>query len=228
MDGFRYAYSLNGHKSPMMKELYIPSATAVEKGEPVSFTQGTGVIVLAEPTDLDDPIIGVAAEPHDASTSGRQSGNWIKVIVDPDAVYKYTCDKVYTLTGGSTTTAVDSSLVPQTDNIWIGGAIKIVTCAADSSLIGRIVKISDSTGSTGTLTLAETLPAALASGDTIRICPGYMMFGHSGYDLDSDAMNVNFDADGGASLVIVDADPDAFCMFVKFKLHALGNHVAAL
>jgi len=56
--GFRWA----GRRPPTIREYYIPSATAIEKGEPVSFTQGTGVIVLAGPTDFDDPILGVAAK----------------------------------------------------------------------------------------------------------------------------------------------------------------------
>jgi len=158
-------------------------------------------------------------EAHDGSTSGRDSGNWIELVVNDadDCIFRHKAAKAYTLTGGSTTTAVDSSLLPQTDNFWIGGAIKIISCAADSSLNGRVVKISDSTGATGSLALAETLPAALASGDTIYLCPGYMAHNHIGYDLDSDAMNPNFDADGGTVLELYDTDPDNMTMYFKFK-----------
>lgn len=184
MAGFEWMGDLNGVKFPIVKKCYIPTATAVERGEPVQFTQGTGVIVHAGPTDFDDPVYGVATEPHDGASSGRQSGTEIELSVSPTALYRHKCDKVYTMTGGSTTTCVDSSLVPATDNFFIGGAIKIVNCVADSSLNGKIVSIADSTGSTGTLTLAETLPVVLASGDTYSLCPGYMAHGYVGYDLE--------------------------------------------
>jgi hypothetical protein len=222
MDGFRYAYSLNGHKRPVLQKFYIPADTAIEQGEPFQYTPGTGVIVHADPATLDDPIVAVAAEAHDGATAGRQSGTEILGFVDPDAVFKYTCEKVYTLTGGSTTTAVDSSLVPQTDKLWIGGAIKIVSCAADSSLNGRVVKISDSKGSTGTLTLAETLPAALAASDTIRICPGILAKTQS-WDLDSDAMNPDFDNDGAGGLILVDSSPLEMVSFWKFTVNAFAS-----
>lgn len=213
MKGFNWSRDLNGSKVPIIQKLYVPDATAIERGEPIQFTQGTGVIVHAAPTDFDDPIDGVSINEKAASDGQTQ----LEVSVSRTAVYRYLCNKVYTLTGGSTTTAVDSSLVPQTDNFWIGGAIKIVTCAADSTLIGRVVKINDSTGSTGSLALAETLPAALASGDTINLCPGYMAERYLGYDLDSTAMDIDFDAIGGTVLRIISTDPDTMSVEVTFE-----------
>jgi len=214
MSGFRWAGDLNGQKNALVRDFYIPTATAIEKGEPINFTQGTGVIVLAAPTDFDDPIDGVATVAHAAN-----SGTSIEVSYSPTAIYKYRASKAYTLTGGSTTTAVDSSIVPQTDDFWIGGAIQIVSCAADSSLNGRIVRISDSTGATGTLTLAETLPAALAANDTIYLCPGYMAERYLGYDLDSDAMNPDYDAIGGNVLRILYSNPDTMETWFTFERH---------
>jgi hypothetical protein len=215
MKGFNWAGDLNGHKTPIVRKMYIPTATAIEKGEPINYTPGTGVVVLAGPTDFDDPIDGVSMQEHAAN-----SGTELEVSVSPTSIYKYKAAKTYTMTGGSTTTAVDSSLVPQTDNFWIGGSIKIIACAADSSLNGRIVKISDSTGATGTLTLAETLPAALASGDTYQLCPGYMAEGYLGYDLDSDAMNPDYDAIGGNVLRILYSNPDTMETYFVFERHA--------
>ena len=213
MKGFRWAGDLNGQKNPIVRKYYVPDATAIEKGEPVQFTQGTGIIVHADPTDFDNPIFGVSMQEKAASDGTTE----IELSVSPTALYKYDCrSQAYTLTDGSTTTAVDSSIVPQTDNFWIGGMIEIISCAADSSLNGRRVRISDSTGSSGTLTLGETLPAALAAGDTIYLCPGYMAHGHLGYDLDSTAMKVNFDADGGTVLEIFDTNPDTMEMIVMF------------
>ena len=222
--GFVYAGSLNGHKNPIVTKLPVPDATAIEKGEPIDFTPGTGAIVLAGPTDFDDPIFAVSNEEKEASDGKTE----IEVILDPDAIYKHKAVDTYTLTGGSTTTAVDSSLEPQTNNFWKGGAIKIVSCAGDPSLNGKIVKISASTGASGTLTLAETLPTALASGDTINLIPGDHARGYFGFDLDADAMNPDYDNIGGQCLLFVSSNTDTMETFWKFRLHKLGNHVGAL
>jgi len=224
MKGFNWAGDLNGHKNPIIRKFYVPDATAIEKGEPVQYTQGTGIVVLPSPTDFDDPIFGVSVNEKAASDGTTQ----IELSISPTAIYKYKAAKTYTMTGGSTTTCVDSSLVPQTDNFWKGGAIKILTCAADSSLVGRIVSISASTGSTGSLALAETLPAALASGDTYQLCPGYMAEGYTGYDLDSDAMNPDYDAVGGETLQLLWSNPDAMESFWRFVINEFANHPNAL
>jgi hypothetical protein len=213
MKGFNWAGDLNGQKNPIVRKVTVPNATAIEKGEPIDFTQGTGVVVLAGPTDFDDPIYGVSME-EKAANDGKTK---IAVSTSPTAIYKYRAAKEYTLTGGSTTTAVDSSLLPATDNFWKGGAIQIASCAADSSLCGRIVKISGSTGATGTLTLAETLPSALAAGDKIKICLGYMAENYLGYDLSADAMHPDYDANGGNVLRFLYSNPDTMEMFFTFE-----------
>lgn len=214
MKGFTWAGDLNGHKNPIVKNFFVPNATAIEKGEPVSYTQGTGVVVLAGPTDLDDPILGVSLNEKEANDGYTK----IEVSVSPTAIYKFNAKNIeYTLTGGSTTTAVDSSLVPATDNFFVGGSIRIVTCAADPTLVGKIVKISASTGATGTLTLAETLSGALASGDKINICLGYMAEEYLGYDLTADAMKPNFDAIGGNVLRFKYSNPETLDMFFVFE-----------
>lgn len=217
MKGFTWSGNKAGHKTPNIRKCHVPDATAIEKGEPIIYTAGTGVAVIAAPTDFDDPIYGVSMIEKAANDGVTE----IDVAeASPYDIFKYKCTKEYTLTGGSTTTAVDSSIVPQTDDFWIGGAIRITACAADASLVGRIVKISDSTGATGTLTLAETLPAALASGDKIQLCPGYMAHDYLGYDLDSDSMNPDWDAIGGNVLRIYDTNPDMMEIRVTFERHA--------
>lgn len=217
MKGFTWSGNKTGHKNPNIRKRYVADATAIEKGEPIIYTAGTGVAAISAPTDFDDPIYGVSMVEKAANDGTTE----IDVVeASPYDIFKYKCTKEYTLTGGSTTTAVDSSIVPQTDNFWIGGAIRITACAADSSLVGRVVKISDSTGGTGTLTLAETLPAALASGDKIQLCPGYMAHDYLGYDLDSDSMNPDWDAIGGLVLRIYDTNPDAMECRFTFERHA--------
>lgn len=216
MKGFKWAYSLVGHKCPTIKKLIVPDATAIENGEPVGFTQGTGVIVLAAPTDLDDPVPFVSIN-EKAASDGQVK---LEVVPTEGAVFSYIAQDAYTATGGSTTTFVDSSLQPQVDNFWKGGAIKIVSCAADSSLNGRIVNISASTGATGTLTLAETLPAALAAGDTAYLCLGEYARDYLGYDLTADAMHPDFDAIGGNVLRFIESDPNLMKMYFTFEKHA--------
>jgi hypothetical protein len=219
--GFEWAYDLNGSKVPIVKPFVIPTATAIEQGEIVLHTPGTGIATVSG-TDFDDPAIGVAVNAHAAN-----SGTEIKISASPTAVYRHGCGNIITATGGSTTTFVVSGLLPQTDNLWIGGYLEVVTCAADSTMVGKRIKITDSTGSSGTLTFA-TQPAAFASGDTARLCPGSLAIGEYGWDLDGDGMNVDWDTSGGEALVLVDADPANMVSFWMLRLHQLGNGPAAL
>jgi hypothetical protein len=205
---------------------YIAAATAIEFGEVVAFTPGTGV-VAGDASDTDAPQLGIAAEAHDGSTTGRQSGTEIKIYDDPNTVFRHYCGNVITATSGSTTTFVVSGLLPQTNDLWIGGYLQIITCAADSNMIGRRIKITDSTGASGTLTFA-TQQAAFAVGDTAYLCPGPLAIGEYGWDLDADGMNIDWDTSGGESIVLVGADPANMISRWKFRLHQFGNGPAAL
>jgi hypothetical protein len=218
---FTWAYDLNGAKVPIIKPLPIPTATAIDQGEIVLFTPGTGVAVLAD-QDQDDPAIGAAINAHAAN-----SGTEIKVSVSPTAVYAHKCNNIITATGGSTTTFVVAGLLPQTDNLWIGGYLEVVTCAADSSLVGKRIPITDSTGATGTLTFSAQV-AAFAAGDTAKLCPGPLAIGEKGWDLDADHLNIDWDTSGGEQLVLVDADPANMTAYFMLRLHQFGNGPAAL
>jgi hypothetical protein len=193
MSGFYWAGDRNGAKVPIIQPLYIPTATAIEQGEIVMFTPGTGVAAVAG-TDFDDPAIGAAINAHPAN-----SGTEIKVSTSPTAVYAHKNGNIITATGGSTTTFVCAGLLPQKNDIWIGGYLEIVTCAADPSLVGKRIKITDSTGATGTLTF-DAQTAAFGAGDTARLCPGPLAIGEYGWDLDADGMNVDLDTSGARLL----------------------------
>lgn len=218
---FKWAYDLNGDKVPILKEFYIPTATAIEAGEIVKFTPGTGIEVVAG-TDFDDPFLGVAVNEHAAN-----SGTGIKVSCSPTAVYSLVSTNLITATGGSTTTFVVAGLKPQTNDLWKGGMLKIVSCAADSSLNGKMIPITASTGATGTLTFA-TQPAAFASGDTAYLCPGPLAIGEHGWDLTSDGTDVDWDTDGGEALILVGVDPEKMTTYWKARLHQFGNGPAAI
>ena len=219
---FEWESDLNGSKVPIIKPLYIATATVIDQGEIVKFTIGTGVEAAAG-TDLDDPSMGVAINAHAAN-----SGTEIKVSVSPTARYRHKCTNIITATGGSTTTFVVSGLLPQTDNIWNGGMLEIVDCVADPTLNGKRIPIADCTGATGTITVA-TQPAAFASGDTARICPGPLALTAHTWDLDSDGLNVDWDAAAvGEGLMLVDSDPANMIAFFMFRLHQFGNGTVAI
>lgn len=225
MENLAWSYNISG-RGGQPREYKIATGTAIEKGEVVKLT--SGLVVAIGDADQDDPYLGVASEPHDGSTTGRQSGTKIKIHDDPGDIFKYKPRVACTATGGSTTTFVDSNLGFANDDDLNGGFLHIVSCAADSSLNGKIVKISDYAQSSGTVTLSETLAAALASGDTAYIVPGKISIGSYLFDLNADGTDMDWETSGGESLEIHDVDPETFMVFMKFRLHLKGNHVAAL
>jgi len=222
---FKWARDLSGNKTPQIMELPIASAGVVEKGECVLFTPGTGVASVVG-TDFDHAWLGVAMEDHDGTTDGRQSGELIKVSVSPTAVYKLKSTAVITATGGSTSTFVVSGLLPQTDNLWIGSYLEVKTCAADSSLVGEMIPITDSTGSTGRLTFA-TQKSAFAAGDTAVLHPGKLAIGEYGWDLVSGNCDIDLDTSGGEAIILVDADPERKYSYWMARLSQFGNDAAA-
>lgn len=226
MANFRFLRN-EGNRVGNPRTYQIAATTAIEKGEIVKLTNG--LVVAIGDADQDDPYLGIAATAHDGATDdGVQKATTIRIYDDPQDVFAVHPTVVITATGGSTTTFVNSNLLPATDDIFNDGYIKIVSCAADSSLNGRIVKISDYTGSGGTLTLAETLPAAIASGDTAYLLPGPRAVGQYGWDLNSDGDDLDFATSGGESIIYVGHDPLNFEAHVKLRLHLKGNHVGAL
>ena len=75
-------------------------------------------------------------------------------------------------TGGSTTTIIDTSLRTEADDYWNGGSAWIWY---DAGALGADPEysysvISDFVNSTSTITLRDTLPAAVASGDRYSVC----------------------------------------------------------
>jgi len=220
--GFNWAGDLNGHKNPIVRKFYVPDATAIEKGEPVRYVAGTGIQTLNAPTTFEEAIIGVSMQEKEANDGDTE----IEVSCSPTAIYKYVSRDDLTLTGGSTTTAVKSGLDDNdVTDIFEGGAIQIVSCASDSNLEGKIVRVTDFDDSDGTLTLAETLPSALASSDTIRLVPGFMAEGYTAWDLDSDSMNPDLGSIGGSALRFLYSNVETMESFWQFYKHQFGSTV---
>ena len=220
---FRFAYN-RSVPARQPREYPIATGTVIEKGEVVMLSSGR--VVAVGDTDQDDPYLGVAAEAHDGATAdGRQTGLVIQVYDHPDDVFALIPTSVITATGGSTTSFVVDGLKAATissnyDDMLNGGKIKIVSCAADSSLNGKYVDISDFNSANGTITLAETLPVAMAAGDTAYLCPGVLSIGNKAYNLTADGTDVAFeDTSAGDCLQLVDVAPQTFTTFFKLRLH---------
>ena len=215
MAGFKYA---KGPKDVM--RFPIASATTIVEGSAVTLTTGVGVVNY-DASDFDDPIIGFSAE---ASTNGETE---IAVYCNPNTIFRLETRKAYTATGGSTTTFVDSSLVPTTNDLWKGGYLEVVTCAADSSQIGKMIPITASTGASGTITFA-TQPAAFAAGDTAILHIGKLAIGEYGWDLVAADDDVDYDSDTGTGLILVDADPERKVTYWKIRQHKFAPYTLVI
>ena len=220
---FRFAYN-KSIPARQPREYPIATGTVIEKGEVVMLSSGR--VVAVGDTDQDDPYLGVAAEAHDGATAdGRQTGLVIQVYDHPDDVFALKPSEVITASGGSTTTFVVDNLKAATittnyDDMMNGGKLKIVSCAADSSLNGRYIDISDFASAGGTFTLAETLPVAIAAGDTAYLVPGKLSIGNSAYNLNAGGTDISFeDASAGSCLQLVDVAPETFTTFFKLRQH---------
>ena len=227
--GLIFAYDLVTGNTEILKPFYIASATVIEKGEVVKYTPGVGVVAVGD-QDQDDPYLGVATEAHDGVTAGRQTGTEIKISCSPTACFSLPCSKAITATGGSATTFVDANLKPATDDIFNGGYIQIVTCAADltGSTIGKMVKIADYTGATGTITV-DAQPYAFAAGDTVRLFPGPLAITTFSHDLTAGGTDIDFEvAAVGEAIQIIEADPISKRLVMKFRLHQFGTHPKAI
>lgn len=224
MAEFYWVGNLYGGHEPVIKEFPIATATAITKGSWVQRSSGL-VIAMADPTDADDPVLGVAAEDHDGATAGRESGLVIKVICNPDAVFGVRPTETITATGGSTTTFVDSNLKNQ-DHLYKGGFIKVVSCAAGIAA-GTIIPITGYTGATGTITF-DTQAAKFAGSDTVILYPPAVIGGNHDWSLNSTANDLDFDTTGGETFTVLDADPNVPIIRIFARLHELGNSTLAI
>lgn len=219
---FEYAYDLCS-AFPVIVPFPIASATAIELGEVVKLS--AGFVVAVGDQDQDDPYLGVAQEPHDGSTSGRQSGTVIKVYCSPTAVFKTKPPSVVA-DSGNTTTIVDASYGTIANDEMNGGALKLVSLGTSSTLTlapGKVVTVTDFVTSTGTFT--GTFTGGTTAGDTYKLFPPV---GAHSFDLNSDGTNFDFNSTGGESLEIVQNDFVNEWIYFKLRLHQLASYPVAL
>lgn len=220
--GIEYAFDLSGCTYPVIKEFPIAAITNVSIGEVVGLVAG---LVVEVDSDQDDPVLGVAAENHDGSTAGRQSGKVIKVYCSPSAVFKVKAPTVVA-DSGNTTTLVDASYGTVGNDEMNGGNLKLVARGAGSTLTlapGAIVPITDFVTSTGTFTGAFT--GGTTAGDTYKLFPPV---GSHTWDLEAAATAIDWNTTGGEAVQIVGVDMTNDWIFFKFRLHEFGAGPAAI
>lgn len=224
---FKFAKNISGYTLGP-RDHYIANTTAIEKGEIVKYTAGTGIVTYAEYAQPRTRALGVAAHAHDGATDDGVNKEYSMKIYDhPDDIFQLEKPVLLTATGGSTTTFVDSGLLPATDDVMNDGYLEIVSCAADSSLNGKMIKITDHTGSGGTLTFA-TQPATFASGDTAYLWPGKRAIGYYAWNLNSDGTAVDYATGSGDGYLMQlwDVDPERKKAFFKLRMHVFGHNEA--
>lgn len=216
---FQWTRNMHPGTGPLIQEFPIATATAIEYGEVVILSGGK-VAAVGTPATFNEPVLGVAAEPHDGATAGRQVGLRIKVVCNPDAIFKVKPTHYITATSGSTSTFADTNLMPATNDIYIGGYLKVRSCAAGIPA-GTLLRITDYAAAGFVITFA-TQAFVFAAADTAFLYPPLDIVGYSVFDLDSDGVDVDFEVGAGNGMVIVNADPDAQILEVMFRQHTFA------
>jgi hypothetical protein len=210
---------------------YIATGTAVVKGSPVTFTVGTGIAAY-DATDADDPIIGIAAEDHDGSTAGRESGTEILIYDDLDLVYKCIPTTESTVDSGDATSWIDAEYTAA-DDVFNGGKIVITETNGIAGFnVGDVLDITDFANSGGDFTVTGA-GGTIAAGIKGIVYPGKLAVQSHAFDAIATTFNnFNMKTAGGETFVITDVvwDPakKKATIFFKIRLHQLSTHYIAL
>jgi hypothetical protein len=212
------------------KPYYIATNAAVVKGSPVTY--GVTGIVAYDATDADDPIRGIAAEDHDGSTAGRESGTEILIYDDPDIVFACIPATESTTTSGDATSWIDSSLTAA-DDVFNGGHIVITyTNGIAGFKVGDVLTITDFANSGGDCTVSGA-GGTIAAGMKGYIYPGYGAINSHAFDAIATTFNnLDMDTAGGELFNIDDVKWDAAkkraTVLFTIRLHERGNYVVAI
>jgi len=200
---------------------YIPTATAIVKGQVVCFTPGTGIVAY-DATDADDAILGIAAEAHDAN-----SGYVLWVYDAPDIVFKCIPATESTTTGGDATSWIDSTLTAA-DDIFNGGRIVITdTNSVAGFSVGDVLEITDFANSGGDATVSGA-SGTIAAGMKGYIFPGKLAVNCHAFDaIATTYNNLDMDTAGGETFNIVNVEWDPAkkksTVYFLIRMHSLGN-----
>lgn len=215
-----YAYDLsNPNGAGLILEFDIASNTVIEFGEIVGLTAGK---VVSAGTGGTAALLGMAAEPHDGASPGRQSGKKIKVYCSPTAVFKCRPAQTVENTGVSATTFTDAAYT-STNDLMNGGYLKMLSISTLTvTTAGGLVPVTDSAAA-GTLTGVFT--GNLADGDEALLLPPV---GQVGFELNADSTNLNLKsaANSITTIQIVDVDPVQELVYFTLALHKFGAKVS--
>ncbi len=212
------------------KPYLIPSNGAVVEGSLVNY--GVTGIVAYDGTDCDDPIRGIAAESHDGSTAGRQSGTEILIYDDPDIIFACIPATESEVTSGDATSWVDSTLTAAND-IFNGGHIVITdTNSIAGFAVGDVLTITDFANSGGDCTVTGA-GGTITAGMKGYIYPGKSAINCHAFDtIGTTFNNLDMDTAGGETLniddVIWDAAKKRAKVLFTIRLHERGNSTVAL
>jgi hypothetical protein len=205
---------------------YIATATAVTKGQPLTFTVGTGIAVY-DATDADDPIIGIAAEDHAAN-----SGTSILVYDDPSIVFKCIPATLSTVDSGDATSWVDAEFTGA-DDLFNGGHIVIVSTNSVSGFnTGDVLTITDFANTGGDFTVSGA-GGTIAAGMTGYVYPGPLAGDCIAFDAIATTYdNLDMKTAGGQTFKVVNVEWDAAkkkaTIYFIIRLHQLGNSTLAI
>jgi hypothetical protein len=212
------------------KPYLIPTNGAVVEGSLVTY--GVTGIVAYDGTDADDPIRGIAAESHDGSTAGRQSGTEILIYDDPDIIFACIPATLSTVTSGDATSWIDSSLTAAND-IFNGGHIVIVSTGGVAGFaVGDVLTITDFANAGGDCTVTGS-GGTITAGMTGYIYPGKSAINCHAFDtIGTTFNNLDMDTAGGETLniddVIWDAAKKRAEVLLVIRLHERGNSTVAI
>jgi hypothetical protein len=212
-------------------EYYIDTAAAVVKGSPVVFTVGAGITAY-DATDADDPIWGIAAEDHDGSTAGRESGYKILIWDDPDIVFKCIPATLSTVDSGDSTSWVDAEFTGA-DDLFNGGHIVVVSTNSVSGFnVGDVLAITDFANSGGDFTVTGA-GGTIAAGITGYVYPGPKAGNCIAFDAIATTFNnLNMKSAGGETFKIVNVEWDPAkkraTIYFMIRLHQQSTHYTAL
>jgi hypothetical protein len=210
---------------------WVSSGQNLIRGQFVTFHTSVGC-VPSSAADWNDPVLGVTAEDHDATTvlGGRQIGTELLVYDDPSIIFRTTPKTALTSTGGSTVTIEIANLNnPSTDAYTDGYLVMASSGAAPSGYVaGTVLKITASTTS-GKLTFTglTTGTFAATSDATWYVYPGKRAVTYAAWDLRSSASELDLSSTGAYGLTLVKSVFDPLTkegnMYFRIRLHQYGN-----
>lgn len=194
------------------REYDIASATNVVVGALVKLTDGLVVKAAAGETAA---VLGITAEGHTGTEDAlnpRNNGTKIIVRDAPGAIFACPAPALKALTGGNATTVKFTGATGIGASVFKGGFIKDKT--------GAIRRITDSSETTGTISLTVETGAVVAQDEIFVLYPP---IGFNKANLNSDATGIILTATADMSIKVIGRDEVKDEIWLMASKHVLGN-----